>query len=50
MLKRINRYMVLQIAVLLAGITMMIFGLLRGEALEILRKAIVVCLDCIGIG
>ena len=41
---------VLQIALLITGISMMIMGLLRGEALEVLRKATVVCMECIGIG
>ena len=40
----------LQLTLLAAGIAMMIAGLARGEALEILRKAIVICLECIGIG
>ena len=40
----------MQAAVLLAGIFMMVAGLLRGEALEILNKAIIVCMECIGIG
>ena len=40
----------IQITLLAAGIVMMVFGLLRGEAAEILRKAIVICLECIGIG
>ena len=39
-----------QIFLLAAGITMAILGILRGETLEILRKAIVICLECIGIG
>ena len=39
-----------QIILLISGIVMMAAGLLRGEALEILRKAIVVCMECIGIG
>ena len=38
-------------AVLLpAGIAMMIFGVLRGELQDIFRKAIIICLECIGIG
>jgi len=40
----------LQAALLIVGISMMLLGLLRGESLEILRKAIVVCMECIGIG
>jgi len=39
-----------QIILLISGIVMIAAGLLRGEALEILRKAIVVCMECIGIG
>ena len=40
----------LQLVLLITGISMMITGILRGEALEILRKAILICLECIGIG
>ena len=40
----------LQLTLLVAGVCMMILGLLRGEAQEILQKAIVICLECIGIG
>jgi hypothetical protein len=50
MVKRINQRFFIQIVILLVGVIMMTFGLLRGEALEILRKAIVVCMECIGIG
>ena len=41
---------ILQITLLITGLSMMIMGLLRGEALEVLRKATVVCMECIGIG
>jgi len=36
--------------ILLAGIIMMFFGIWRGELQMILQKAILVCLECIGIG
>ena len=50
MLSNFNRHSFLKTVVLLLGIVMMVIGLHRGEALEILRKAIVICLECIGIG
>ena len=33
-----------------AGIVLMFFGILRGEADTVLKKAILICLECIGIG
>ena len=33
-----------------AGLVLMCLGLLRGEAAIILKKAIVLCLECIGLG
>ncbi|MEI3190188.1 MAG: CD1871A family CXXC motif-containing protein [Lachnospiraceae bacterium] len=35
---------------LLAGITMMGYGVIRGEAAIVLGKAIKLCLECVGIG
>lgn len=35
---------------MLAGIAMMAFGAYRGEMGIVLKKAIVICLECIGIG
>lgn len=32
------------------GIFMMMLGFLRGETAEVFRKAVHVCLECIGIG
>ena len=40
----------LRIAVLALGITLCLLGILRGELVELMRKAVVVCLECIGIG
>ena len=41
---------VAQVALLIAGITMVSFGAVRGEAEAVLAKAIRLCLECIGIG
>ncbi|MCL2632970.1 MAG: hypothetical protein FWD34_00465 [Oscillospiraceae bacterium] len=40
----------IRMAVLTLGITLMTFGVLNGELQEILRKAVRICLECIGIG
>lgn len=39
-----------QLALLVIGITMACFGVMRGEADAVLAKAIRLCLECIGIG
>jgi hypothetical protein len=36
--------------VLAAGLILLLAGLLRGEAVFVLRRAILICLGCIGIG
>lgn len=41
---------VLPLLLLLAGITLAVMGIWRGELQDILRKAVVICLECIGIG
>ena len=41
---------IIPIVILLAGILMMVFGILRGELQMIYQKAIRICLECIGIG
>jgi hypothetical protein len=38
------------ISVFLAGLLFLAYGLFRGEAEVVLRKAVTVCLECIGIG
>ncbi|MEM1483254.1 CD1871A family CXXC motif-containing protein [Oscillospiraceae bacterium PP1C4] len=37
-------------AVLIAGLSFLVIGALRGEASTVLTKAIHICLECIGIG
>lgn len=37
-------------AVLLAGISLTAVGIARGETATVLKKAINICLECIGIG
>jgi len=41
---------IFRFSVLAAGVVLAALGMLRGELNEILRKAVVVCLECIGIG
>lgn len=38
------------IILLAAGVIMVLFGVLRGEAGIVLAKAIRLCLECVGIG
>lgn len=39
-----------QIFLLLAGVGMLCFGVLRGEADTVFSKAVKLCLECVGIG
>lgn len=39
-----------QIVLIVAGVAMVCFGVMRGEAATVLGKAIRLCLECIGIG
>ena len=47
---RVDRKTAVQIALLMAGIAMLCFGVWRGEAATVLSKAIKLCLECVGIG
>lgn len=42
--------MVARIIVMLTGIGFIAIGVIRGEMVIVLRKAIMVCLECIGLG
>ena len=44
------RGMIRQVALLIVGVAMVGFGIMRGEADAVLAKAIRLCLECIGIG
>jgi len=39
-----------QALLLLAGLACVGIGVFRGEAMEVARKAIFICLECIGLG
>ncbi|NCB06168.1 MAG: thioredoxin [Clostridia bacterium] len=38
------------VLLLIAGLTLLVAGVLRGEAEVVLRKAVNLCMECIGIG
>jgi hypothetical protein len=39
-----------QLVLLFVGIVLLVLGLIQGDASAILKKAILVCMECIGIG
>ena len=49
---RLSKYAkaIAQVALLIAGVALLCFGIMRGEADLVLGKAIRLCLECIGIG
>ena len=40
----------LRAAIITVGVMLMAFGIWQGELTAIMRKAVLVCLECIGIG
>ena len=45
----LTRYLIPAL-ILLVGIGFVIYGVTDGEALSVLRKAVAICMECIGIG
>jgi len=50
MINKLKIQTIINILIIASGITLMIIGILQGELQAIMRKAVVVCLECIGIG
>ena len=46
----LSKKAVAQAVLLAAGVSMVCYGALRGEAGAVLSKAIKLCLECVGIG
>ena len=46
---QIRAVKLLRTAALCAGLALVIFGIHRGEAAVVLKKAIRICLECIGV-
>ena len=41
---------ILSVSILILGVFLIVLGIWQGELLAIMQKAIVICLECIGIG
>lgn len=41
---------IIALSIIAVGVTFLCFGIYRGETMVVLRKAINICLECIGIG
>lgn len=49
-MKEKNKTLILRLSILCVSIAFIGIGILRDEHLEVLRKAVTICLECIGIG
>ncbi len=47
---RILHRRLISYSLLVASIVLVILGIMRGEARTVLQKAVIICLECIGIG
>lgn len=45
-----NRYPVVSIGILVLSVVLIVIGIVNKEHLEVMQKAVRVCLECIGIG
>jgi len=50
MKKYLNLQNIIRIFILSAGIVLMGIGIWQGELTAIMRKAVIICFECIGIG
>ena len=41
---------IIAFSIIAVGVVFLCFGIYRGEAMVVLRKAVNICLECIGIG
>lgn len=48
--KRVNTLMIVRLLLLAAAICCILYGVYRGEAAIVLKKAVNICLECIGLG
>jgi len=50
MIKSIKMRFILRAVIIAAGLLFMCIGIWQGELTAIMRKAVVICMECIGIG
>lgn len=47
---RVKRIWTIRLAALFLGAAFIALGIYRGEVTAVLRKAVVICMECIGLG